>query len=104
MDHEPKFLEAIQKALTRVEAEFAKTPKKKHTALLKEIISGADLAVGVFNDASKLRGWDCFIIKGEQTLTEMTQNRTNRSLKIAAIPCRELEEAVAMKRVFGGLH
>jgi len=92
MDLHPEFLKAIQKTLARTEAEFAKTPKKKHTALLKEMIGGSDLAVGVFNDASKPRGWD------------MVQNRTNRSLKLSAIPCRELEEAVAMKRVFGGLH
>lgn len=104
MDFPPELLRAIQAALNRTQAEFAKIPKEKHTDALKQLMHESDLVFGVFKDASKARGWDYIIIKGERALAGSVQNNAAINLRLSAIPCREPEEAVAIKQVFGGLH
>jgi hypothetical protein len=103
-DSPPELLRAIQAALNRTQAEFAKIPKEKHNDALKQLMHESDLVFGVFKDASKARGWDYIIIKGEQALAEGARNNTAINLRLSAIPCREPEEAVEIKQVFGGLH
>jgi len=57
--------------------------------------------LGVFNKPDNPRGWSFSIIKGEPALTRTAQGGSPESLNVAAISCRELEEAIAMKQVFG---
>ena len=100
---EHDFQRMIQTALDRTKAEFSKIPPKRHTALLEVMIRGADVAIGVYLDASIPRGWDSFVIKGEAKLVEISDNNTAASLKLVAIPCRQVEVAAAMGQLYGDL-
>jgi hypothetical protein len=94
----------IQESLEQTRATFAKTNKKHHFDLLKQMLAEADLAFGVFNDAHDPRGVGMTIIKGEQALLAIQEEKTSANLKLIAIPCQEYEEAIAMKTVFCGLN
>jgi hypothetical protein len=96
----------IKRALDRTRADFAKVPTSEHTRLLKAIIAENDVVLGIFNDDEDPRGWGHVIIKGEQALSESARTKTTVELKMAAIPCQEADEALAMRQVFdaGGLH
>lgn len=94
----------IQRMLDRTKAAFAKCAEGEHTALLRQMIGDADLVFGVLNDDTTPKGWDKIIIKGEQALQMVVQNKTSAKFRTIAIPCRKLEEAIAMKRLFGGLN
>ena len=95
----------IKRALDRTRADFAKVPTAS-TRSLKAIIAENDLVLGVFNDDEDPRGWSHVIIKGEQALSESVRTKTTVELKMAAIPCQEADEALAIRQAFAaaGLH
>jgi hypothetical protein len=88
---------AIQKALDITTAAFAGVPRPAHARLLKKIIDDSDVCVGVFKDASHPMGWSTSVIKGQHLLEKIGKSDEALDVAFAAVPCRSLEEAVAMK-------
>jgi hypothetical protein len=92
------FREAIQKALDYSQVAFAKTPKTGHTKLLRQLIEGADVAVGVSEDLDRSKTWIVEVIKGVHLTAGLIGDKP--ALKLVAISCTSQEEALAM-RLFG---
>lgn len=95
----PEYAAMIRRALNQTDALFASTPSRHHTALLEKIIEDSDICLGVFNDPDSPQGWNHLIIKGTHALKQNARNGPSEELKLAAISCRDPEEAHAMKQV-----
>ena len=68
---------------------------------LKNKITGADLVFGVWQDTAQTHGVGCRVIKGQHSLAKIEHSKMPESLRLAVIPCREPEEAEAMRELFG---
>ncbi len=59
-----------------------------------EIIDGADVVLGFCDDGAR------HVIKGEEILKFITASGVSEQLAVTYLPCRSLEEAEAIKRVW----
>jgi hypothetical protein len=88
-------------------ASLAEANRKKFTAevnhadLLREVIEEADVVWGVWNDPTAAYGVDVALIKGHDRLMLIAQSPRPVATKVAAVPCRNVEEAEAMRLEFG---
>jgi len=82
----------IMTAFDETKAEIAKTPASGHAALLKRIFNESTIVLGVI-EASDPSNPTLYVIK---------HDKQRRPLTFKAVPCRDLNEAELMKRVFGG--
>jgi hypothetical protein len=73
---------------------------KRQTRLLRSLIAGADVAFGVYPSQE---GLSLHLIKGEEVLTARMCQGSQRNYTIEAVLCREVEEVMAMRKVFGDL-
>jgi hypothetical protein len=88
----------MQDALTRTREIFAKAPESKHPKVLKRIVDDAELVLGVINDPKRAGGWDCLVIKGHLALSDIIRGNSSSRPSFAAIPCKNIEAAVAIKK------
>ena len=68
---------------------------------LRDVIEDHDVVFGVWQDASQPMGVGWRLIKGDAFLHVSVDEHGRMKTKMTAIPCREAEEAEAMRRVFG---
>ena len=71
------------------------------TAPIKEIIAGADLVLGIWQDATKPYGVNLHVIKGQGHMRDGAYNNVTKRLRCTAIKCIDLEQAVAAQQMFG---
>lgn len=69
--------------------------------ILREIIDEHEVVFGIYTDASEPRGFGVVVIKGREALSRGIDANTEVALKTTAVPCREEDEARAMRKVFG---
>ncbi|RWQ83463.1 MAG: hypothetical protein EOS85_11595 [Mesorhizobium sp.] len=68
----------------------------------RQVIEDHDLVAGVWQDANERHGVGIRIIKGYPLLRMIVNSRATRPVvKTTALPCREEDEAAAMRLVFG---
>jgi hypothetical protein len=65
------------------------------------VVAEAQVAVGVFPDPQEKDGFGHHLIKGRKELEASVANNATVKLMVAAIPCNDLEQAVATERVLG---
>lgn len=66
---------------------------------LKKVIDDHAIVFALFPDASE-RGWDLHIIKGKPLVADASDDDIARH-SVTAVPCADLNEALAMERTFG---
>jgi hydroxymethylglutaryl-CoA reductase len=83
-------------------ARFAKkAPGRSDIDVLCEIIAESELVVGIYSDADDALGFNICVIKGEAILQQVMLAGAESAVVFAVIPCRERDEALAMRTVFG---
>ncbi len=73
------------------------------TKALRRLIDDNDLVFGVWNDPVAPHGVGRYIIKGEGDLDTIIYARTPQQMKVTAVACRNIEDALAMREVFGDM-
>ena len=68
---------------------------------VREIIDGSDVVFGVYQDVTEPEGVGITIIKGELALESIFLLGASLDTNVAAIPCREREEAWALRLTLG---
>lgn len=66
---------------------------------LKKVIAAHEIVFALFPDSSP-RGWDLHIIKGKD-LVVGASDETLEKISTTAVPCADLNEALAMETAFG---
>jgi hypothetical protein len=66
---------------------------------LKKVIAAHEIVFALFPDNSS-RGWDLHIIKGKNLVVGATDEALEK-ISTTAIPCTDLNEALAMEQAFG---
>jgi hypothetical protein len=82
----------IMASFEETKAEIAKTPASAHMALLKRIFSESAIVLGIIESDDP----------SNPTLYVVKHDKHRQPLTFRAVPCRNLNEAEVMKRVFGG--
>ena len=72
--------------------------EKGSMALIEAWVVEADVVVGVWNDPSSKGGIGWYVIKGEYHLQAIAAENTAQDLNMVALPCIEIEQAVALQR------
>jgi len=68
---------------------------------LRQIIEAHDVVFAVWQDASQRDGVGVTLIKGDELLQTVVDTPRAVGTKLTAIPCSGLEEAEAMRKVYG---
>ncbi|WP_029585867.1 hypothetical protein [Bradyrhizobium sp. URHD0069] len=68
---------------------------------VKRTIDAATIVVGIFADAGSPNGVGMHVIKGSRELQVVIASGQPDQFLIDAIPCMELEQAIAAERVWG---
>jgi hypothetical protein len=68
---------------------------------VKQIFATCEVVFGVWQDASKPHGVDFIFLKGSKSFRKIAASGMAAEKKISAISCRQYEEAVAIKNVWG---
>jgi hypothetical protein len=68
---------------------------------IRAIVAAADVVACVWPNSAETKGVGVRIIKGQKAMAEFAASRQAHYLKIDAIPCRDLEHAVALQQVLG---
>jgi hypothetical protein len=66
---------------------------------LKQAFDTHEIVFALFPDGSP-RGWDKHIVKGKMLIAGATDEQI-AALSITAVPCTDMEEAMAMEKTFG---
>lgn len=99
--------ELVEEAIERCGAELgACSTDRKKVRWLKRSIAKHDIVIGYWPDADK--GWDYFIIKGEDAVFSLLYVaqaagdgfRANHGFKTAAVPCLDKEDAKEVQLAF----
>ncbi len=88
-----ELLEMARDNLTRFTA--APTPAEA----LRKAIEAHDIVFALYPDQSP-RGFDTYLIKGKPLVPGASEDELAR-LPTTAVPCADLEEAIALERAFG---
>jgi hypothetical protein len=67
---------------------------------VKQIIDGAELVFGVYPDNDSSDGVGMLVLKGDRHLKECFASGASVSVRVSAVPCVKVEQAVAAE-VFG---
>jgi hypothetical protein len=70
-------------------------------AHVKEAIEDADIAIGVWQDDQSPHGIGMYTIKGARRIMAVVASGNKEAFRTAAIPCVELEQAIAAEKHFG---
>jgi uncharacterized Zn-finger protein len=68
---------------------------------VKGVIGSATIVYGVYQDAEAPNGVGLHIIKGKREMQVGVASRETIQVRVAAIPCIELEQAIAAEQVYG---
>jgi hypothetical protein len=74
---------------------------KQMGKFVKGLIDTNDVAWGVFGDSAFRDGVGVYLIKGKNALGTVVASGQPEALRITAIPCVELEQAVAAEKTWG---
>jgi hypothetical protein len=74
---------------------------KMQRQVLREIISGAEVVYGVFENAGNVDGFGYYLVKGKQLLTDIAGSQGSRSVRSTAIPCASIKTAMAIAAALG---
>ena len=69
--------------------------------LVRELVDGADVVIGVFQDQTQPYDVGTHVIKGHRLLKTVVAEHATKRARLECIPCRSLEEAVAFQHVVG---
>lgn len=70
-------------------------------AYVKNIIDNATIVFGVYQDAASLNAVGMHVIKGVRELQAVVTSGKTEQLDAAAIPCIDLEQAIAAEQKLG---
>ena len=68
---------------------------------VNEAIESSDVVFGVYQDVTENHGVGFVIIKGELEVENIVNSKVERDMVTTAIPCRNGEEAWALRKVYG---
>jgi hypothetical protein len=68
---------------------------------MKAIIDASDIVFGIWQDSREPGGVGRHVIKGQKLLGDIAASRQAHDLKIDAIACNDLEQAVACQKMLG---
>jgi hypothetical protein len=69
--------------------------------VVKKLIQGANIAIGIWQDAAEPNGVGWHVIKGRRHLANITSSGVPAGLKVTGIPCTCVEQAIAAEDAFG---
>ena len=102
MKIEAQFDEMIETSGRSVEAQLKITPVAEHMAVIENIYAQNSVVFGVYPDETVAKGWGALLLKGKKKLRIVAESGQSAHLSVAAIPCVELEQAVALRRHCSG--
>ena len=76
-------------------------PGVTDTAIMRTLIEGADLVIGIYPDKTKPYGVAQHVIKGHRLLMTVVAEKKNSSVRLECLALRCLEEAIAIQQVLG---
>jgi hypothetical protein len=98
---EQTFEDAMADIANKHIAEMQGMTEREAASYVKNIIDTATIAVGVYPDADEFNGIGLHIIKGNREMQVLVASEEAGKFLIDAIPCTELEQAVAAAEAFG---
>ena len=69
--------------------------------LIRKILDDNDVVFGLWQDASEPDGVGMNVIKGKNLIREVVASRKAAKVRIAAVPCKSAEHALATEQVCG---
>jgi hypothetical protein len=69
--------------------------------VVKKLIQGANIAIGIWRDAAEPNGVGWHVIKGRLHLASITNSGVPAGLKVTGILCTCVEQAIAAEDAFG---
>jgi hypothetical protein len=82
-------------------ATMARMSPRAAMAYVTDLVANADVAVGVFTDSQSHDGVGLYTIKGTPELQAIIGSGDGEWLRVTAIPCICLEQAMAARKVIG---
>jgi hypothetical protein len=71
---------------------------------IKSVIDASDVCLGIWADASDPRGFDFLVVKGSGKLISILASGISTEVRVAAIPCKCAEQAIATRQSFDRLN
>ncbi len=87
--------------LTERLVEMAIASPVRNTDDLRRVFETHDVVFGVWQDAEAEDGVGVMLIKGVGSLDQIVFSKISEQASVTAVPCRDPEEAEAMRQVFG---
>jgi hypothetical protein len=101
-EHEEDVLrDFVERANSNIEKIDAARGKVGAVEIVRKMIEGASVVIGVFQDMDEPFGVGIHVIKGQRLMKSVLADGTTRRARTECIACRSLEEAVAMQQMFG---
>ena len=85
----------------RHSAEMREMTPEARSDYVKRVVERAQVAFGVWQDDKEPDGVGIYLIKGSREMQAATIEKQDVKFRTAAVPCVNLEEAVATRRRFG---
>ena len=106
LQRDPEFIETLnncQRLYRNFFEDRHKNTNLSESKILAEYIKTCDIVYGIFKDDQYELGWGIYIIKGQHAAMRIVREGKTEQVSCGAIPCRMLEEAVAMSKVYGDI-
>jgi hypothetical protein len=106
LQKDPQFIEVLnsgQNHYRRFMEDAKANTNLPDVKILKDYITRCDIVIGIFKDAEYELGWGFYFIKGRTLCLRIINTGKTEELPFGVIPCRMLEEAVAMSQIYGDI-
>ncbi len=87
--------------LTKRLVEMANTSQVRDTDDLRRVFETHDVVFGVWTDPEAEYGAGVMLIKGVGQMDQIVFSGISQEMSVTAVPCRDPDEAEAMRQVFG---
>jgi hypothetical protein len=99
--HTAVYVRAFAEQANKQQVAMRGMTSKERFQHVKAILAENDVVVGVFQEPTVPYGVGTSLIKGEETLERIMKSGVAERLRVNAIPCIDLEQAVAARKVLG---
>jgi hypothetical protein len=95
------FVRKLVDMANAVGAGLDETDPRASVEVVAKIVGAADVVFGVWQDDDEPNGVGLHCIKGIERIAEIAHSGHAGELKLAAVPCTSVEQAIAAERRFG---
>ena len=92
------FLIAMRKAIIRTSAAADRIPPEHHLGLLKTFLDDSDLFLAVFASPDIPDGTAIMVLKGKRKMKKIFQSGFSNQIKLGAVGCYSLEDALEFQK------